>query len=323
MVIVITLLLVGLALVLIGGNIFVRASIGIAEWLRVPHAVMGGTLMALATTSPEVVVAITAGLQGNPGLAVGNAVGSILCNFALIASLMAVISPLTVRRGDVAVGFSALAVFCVVYFVLTRGGVVHRWESLLLLTTGSLYFITEIWRSIRGRAVSTLHDSKEIIQEPQATGTPWSSILLFVVGASVVVGGSRLLVFQASFLAERVGIPSMVIGLTIVAIGTSLPELITAVVAARKGVAELAVGNLIGANIVNLTIATGSAGVLIPLPVTRADNLLHFPALFLVVAVMGALLIGLQHLGRATGVALIIAYVIYLITVVSFSGFGT
>jgi cation:H+ antiporter len=316
------LLAVGLAVVVFGGDLFVRAAVGIAEWLRLPRVVVGGTLMALATTTPEIVVSITAGLSGDPGLAVGNAIGSIICNFALIAALMAVISPFRVQRSDVLFPFSVLLVFCVLYFLLTRGGVVQRWESAVLLVAGLFYFAGDFYRSLRGRAALSPLEAQEVIESHHPTKTPWGSVGLFVVGAGLVVGGSRLLVSNASFLAEQAGISSLVIGLTIVAIGTSLPELVTAVLSARKGVADLSVGNLIGANVANLTLVTGAAGVMAPIPVIRMDNVLNFPVLMVVVVTMAGLLVGRTSMGRTAGFCLLGLYVLFLAAALLFARSG-
>lgn len=312
-------LAVGLALVIYGGDVFVRAAVNIAEWLRLPRVVIGGTLMSLATTSPEVAVSLTASLRNEPGLAVGNAVGSVICNFALIGALAALISPYRILRKEVAVLFGLLLFICAAFFVVTRGGMMLRWEAAVMLGLGVLYFVGDFVASMLKRDALEKDADGNVIN---AVATPWKQIALFIGGAAVVVVGSRLLVDNASTLAAKLGISSLAIGLTIVAVGTSLPELVTAIISARKGVADLSVGNLIGANVANLTLVAGSAGVVLPIAVTRLDNVLNFPVMFGVVSFFAVMLMGFGRNNRLSGTLLLVTYFAYVSTLLTLAKQG-
>lgn len=309
------LLIFGLGLVVFGGDLFVRSSVGIAEWLRLPRVVVGGTLMALATSSPEVAVSITSGLRGEPGLAVGNAVGSILCNFALIAALMAVISPYRVELRDVRMPLLVLIGLCLLVLIFSIGRQVSQLEAGVLLLAGLAYFVGDLYRNLRGRGALTAVEADVVAEARHPVTTPWLSILLFGVGAVLVVGGSRLLVDNASAIAASFNISPLAIGLTIVAIGTSLPELVTAILSARKGVADLSVGNILGANVANIALVAGSAGVLSPISISDQDLYLNLPMLMAIVAVFSWLLMARRSVGRFAGSVLMTSYFAYLILV--------
>lgn len=319
MLLAIFLLALGLAMVIYGGDVFVRAAVRIAEWLRLPRVVIGGTLMSLATTSPEVAVSLTASLRNEPGLAVGNAVGSVICNFALIGALAALISPYRIKRKEVSLLFGLLLLICAVFFVMTRGGALLRWEAGVMLGFGALYFIGDFVVSMLKREPQERDADGKLMN---AIPTPWLHWLLFFVGAAIVIAGSRLLIDNASALAARLGISPLAIGYTIVAVGTSLPELVTAVISARKGVSDLSVGNLIGANVANLTLVAGSAGAVAAIPVTRLDNYLNFPTMFVVVGFFAVMLLGLGRNNRLSGGLLMTLYFAYVVTLLTLAKQG-
>ncbi|MFN4242692.1 MAG: calcium/sodium antiporter [Tepidisphaerales bacterium] len=319
MLLAILLLAIGLAMVIYGGDVFVRAAVRIAEWLRLPRVVIGGTLMSLATTSPEVAVSLTASLRNEPGLAVGNAVGSVICNFALIGALGALISPYRIKRKEVALLLGLLLLICVAFFIMTRGEALLRWEAAIMLALGAGYFIGDFVVSMLKREALERDADGNVIGE---IPTPWLHWLLFFVGAAIVIAGSRLLVDNASTLAAKMGISSLAIGLTIVAVGTSLPELVTAIISARKGVSDLSVGNLIGANVANLTLVAGSAGAVTAIPVTRLDNVLNFPVMFAVVGFFAFMLLVLGRNNRVSGGFMLAGYVAYVVTLLTLAKQG-
>jgi cation:H+ antiporter len=319
-------LLVGLALLIQGGGFFVAASVRVAEMLRLPRVVIGSTLVSLATTSPELVVSITAGLKGESGLAVGNAVGSCICNIALIVGVMAVIKHIDVHLPSLRVPFGAMAGFGFMLLLLTLDLGVSRSQGALLLVLGSLYFTLDFVRQKRDTQPADVAEAEAIEQEWTAgqrwLRTGWGTAAVFLLGGVMVVGGSKLLVESAVFIATALGVPSIVIGLTVVAVGTSLPELITAITSSRQNVSDLAIGNILGANVANLTLILGSAAAIQEVTMSRATQLFNFPALLLLMGVLFWVLRTGSRVSRREGFALLLYYACYLAGLIALTMLG-
>lgn len=312
----IVMLLGGLALIIQGGEWFVTAAVRIAGFLRMPRVVIGTTLVSLTTTMPELTVSILAGLRGQPGLAVGNAIGSVICNIGLILGLTAALKHVDVHLRALwfplatMVGLGALLLALTWDLRLTRG------QGVLLLALGAGYFIFDFVHSYRNRQPAAVREAA-VIQEERLVGrrffeTRTGAILQFVAGAAVVLLGSRLLVDGAGTVAARLGVPPIVVGLTVVALGTSLPEMVTAITSARQNVSDLSVGNVLGANIANLSLIVGAAAVLQDVTVDRFTLFFNLPAML---GMMGLLVLFLwtgQRVTRAEGALLMAAYVVYL-----------
>jgi cation:H+ antiporter len=301
----------GILLLIAGGELFVTSSVSIAAHARLPRILIGTTLVSLATTAPELAVSATASLRGQPGLAIGNAVGSAIANIGFILGLLCILRPLRVRPREFRVPSLVMLAMGVLLTVLTVPLVLERWAGVLLLACGGAYLVLDYRRHMprRQREQETVDSSEMELQSVPR------SIALFAVGAGLVLGGSWLLCSNGVRLAELVGIPPMIIGLTLVAFGTSLPELVTAITAARKGVPELSLGNILGANILNVTLVTGTAATVSPIPLTmtRTTQLYNFPAMvliFVLVLIMGRT--G-HRFTRNEGWVLIVAYAVYLV----------
>lgn len=311
------LLLGGLALIIKGGDFFVAAAIRIAEFLRMPRVVIGSTLVSLATTTPELVVSIMAGLRGESGLAVGNAVGSCICNIGLILGVTAALKHVDVHFCALRVPLFAMIGFGLVLFVMTLDLSLSRWQGAVLIAGGLAYFIWDFARHWRDRKPDDVAEATAIESEKAATHWAWlqtkpGTVVQFLVGAAIVVAGSKLLVDGAVGLSARLGIPSIVVGLTVVAVGTSLPELVTAVTSSRKSVSDLAVGNVLGANIANLTLIVGAAAVIQTVGMDRLTQLFNFPALLVIMAVLVLMLWTGRRVTRREGVVLLGIYALYL-----------
>lgn len=318
------LLLAGLALIVYGGESFVAASIRIAEFLRMPRVVIGSTLVSLGTTTPELVVSIMAGSRGESGLAVGNAVGSCLCNIGLILGLTAALRPVKVRFQTLQGPFLIMAGFGMLLFVFTLDLSLGPRQGWFLVVAGIGYFAWDFHRHWRVRDSRDRAEAAAIESQLGAVRWPWlrtrtGTGLQFGVGAGVVALGSRLLVEGASGVAAGLGIPSVVIGLTVVAIGTSLPELVTAVTSARRSASDLAVGNVLGANIANLSLIVGAAAALSPVVLDRWTQALNFPPLLGAMAGLYWLLWRRHGVTQLQGLALVGAYLGYLALVAGFA----
>jgi cation:H+ antiporter len=316
------LLLGGLALIVKGGDLFVAAAIRIAESLRMPRVVIGSTLVSLTTTMPELVVSIMSGLKGASDLAVGNAVGSVICNIGLILGITAAIKHVDVHPRALRTPLMAMFGAGLLLFLLTLDLHLSRWQGAVLLTTGVGYFIWNFWEHWRDRKPEDIAEAGAIEAGVTATrfawlGTKAGSAVQFAAGAAIVVLGSRLLVDGAVNIAVRLGVPSIVVGLTVVAVGTSLPELVTAITSSRKSVSDLAVGNVLGANIANLTLVVGVAAIVQDVVMDARTQLLNFPVMLVIMALLLWMLITDRRISRREGISLITVYALYVTMLVT------
>lgn len=317
------LLLGGLAVIVKGGDLFVAAALRLAGFLRLPRVVIGSTLVSLATTMPELVVSITAGLRGESGLAVGNAVGSVICNLALILGVTACLKPVEIHLASLRLPLATLLAAGVLLGLLTWDLRLERWQGGLLLTLGVGYFAGDFVRHWRSRKPAEVSEAKAIGEGVTETRFQWletkpGSLVQFLLGAIVVVLGSRLIVDGAVGVASLLGIPSIVIGLTVVAFGTSLPEFVTAVTSARSSVTDLAVGNVLGANIANLTLIAGTAALIRPVELDRLTQLFSFPVMIGLILLLLGMLWRARGLTRRNGVLLLTIYAAYLASLLLF-----
>lgn len=318
-------LLIGLALLVKGGELFVAAAVRIAEFLRMPRVVIGSTLVSLATTTPELVVSLMAGGKGESGLAVGNAVGSCICNVGLILGITAVFRQVDVHPRALRIPLLAMFGFGALLFVMTLDLSLSRWQGAGLVLGGLVYFIYDFVHHARDTQPADVAEAREI-EAAAAERFRWfqskaGSGVQFLLGTGIVVIGSRLLVDAAVNLAAAMGIPSIIIGLTVVAVGTSLPELVTAVMSSRSNASDLAVGNVLGANIANLTLIVGVAAMLSDVTMSRATLLVNLPAMLAVFGLLLWMLLNDRRVSRKEGVALLVTYSLYLCALVLLTAF--
>ena len=308
----ILLIAVGFALVAKGGDLFVDSSIQIGRALRIPRFVIGGTLVSLATTGPELVVSATAATMGDSGIALGNAVGSCICNIGLIVGTVALIMPVQVDRPD----FIRRAGWMVGGGLLV---VAFSWDLTLdRLYAGALLGLAIAY--LGWDLLGILRSRRETAAETQAaddTVALAGPVGWFAVGGTSVLAGSYLLVNAGQGLAAALGVPSAIIGFSVIAVGTSLPELVTGVTAARKGVPDLSLGNIIGANVLNLLLIVGLSGTIQPLVLDPFSQWYGFPWLgIFFLAIVGVVLKN-GVVRRAAGIGLLMLYALYMIGLVS------
>jgi cation:H+ antiporter len=321
------LLLAGLLLIIKGGDLFVSAAVRIAEFMRMPHVVVGSTLVSLATTTPELVVSVMAGAKGESGLAVGNAVGSVICNIGLILGVAATIKHVDVHPQVLRTPLVAMLACAVGLFLMTLDLELARWQGMVLLALGAGYFAWDFLQHARDRKRADIVEATDI-EQTVAGRFPWfhtrmGTAVQFALGAGIVVFGSRLLVDAAVNVAAALGIPPIIIGLTVVAVGTSLPELVTAVTSSRKSVSDLAVGNVLGANIANLTLVVGTAATLHAVRMDRFTQLFNFPAMLAMMGLLLGMMVTGRRVTRREGVTLLVVYGAYLTALVVFAVSGT
>ncbi len=261
----ILLLILGFALLVKGAEWLVEGASGIAERAGVPKLVIGLTIVAMGTSAPEAAISISASVKGSAAIAVGNVIGSNILNVLVILGLTAVIAPLSVHESTIKYEIPFVFFVTVIFAIIgLTDNEIGRVDGAILWVLFIAYLSYLFYMSVNHR----VHKHKEKQPDPaevRRQGRPvWQLIVMFVVGVALVIVGSNIAVDAATAIARIVGISERVIGLTIVALGTSLPELVTSLTAARKKEADIAVGNIVGSNIFNLLFVIGTAALISP-----------------------------------------------------------
>ena len=314
------LIVVGLALLVKGADFFVDGAAGIAGKCRISPLVIGLTVVAFGTSMPELAVSVTSAATGSADLSIGNVVGSNIANILLILGVSALICKLPVRRSSLVLDIPVLLLASVLLVALgVWGNALEWWDGLIFLAVFAVYMFI----LLRGARKGTAEPAPEQEKEPRTRlgiwyaarkQRTWFLLVITVVGLGMVVGGGTLLVEGAKYVARAAGMSERVIGLTVVAVGTSLPELVTSVVAAAKKQTDIAVGNIIGSNIFNILFIAGISSLIAPLEFRMTDNLIDA-----LVALAAALLLYFlamfdgHRLGRAAGVVFLLGYAAYYV----------
>ena len=259
----------GVLLLLAGAEGLVRGASALAIRVGIAPLVVGLTVVAIGTSSPELVVSVQAALAGQGGVAVGNVVGSNVANLGLIVGLAAVLSPMLVDRDLVRFDVPVMLASMALLIVFLKDGVLARWEGGLLLCAAVVYTVWKIRESRRAVKAERAALPPEVREALAEAAVGLKRHVLFVVGGvALLVYGSDLLLTGAVAAAAQLGVSEAVVGLTLVALGTSLPELATTAVAARRGEAEIALGNAVGSNIFNVFSVLGPASLVEPIRAT-------------------------------------------------------
>lgn len=307
----------GLVLLIKGGDWFVDGATDIAEHFHVPELIIGATVVSLGTTLPEVMVSATSAVSGHGEIAYGNAIGSIICNTSLIAAITVAVRPASIDpkslKLPVIFFFSAAAIYCLNAYLTGYFGYAI---GICLLVLLALYLFCTIRQGMKNPVPAGTEDA------PQGKVRPLGiSILLLVAGAALIAVGSRLLVDNGTLIAQALGVPESVIALTFVALGTSLPELVTAITSLVKGHGSLSLGNVIGANILNLVLVSGVASVLKPFSIPsekllwgrNASLVVDIPLMLFVMALLTLPPLFTKKLRRWQGIVLLCIYAAFCI----------
>lgn len=265
-------IVVGVVLVLWGADRLTEGAVAVAERLRVPQIVIGLTIVALGTSMPELCVSVVSALKGTPDLAVGNVVGSNIFNALLIVGVAALVAPMTILRSTVFKDVPCALVASVVLLMMCQNDwVITRLDGAILF----VFFLVFMRLTIKGATSAQPAPQEAEEKEASADKQPmkgWLAGLWMVVGLAALIGGSNLFVGGATEVARALNVSDAVIGLTIVAGGTSLPELATSVVAAKKGNSGIAIGNVLGSNVLNILFILGLTGMISPMHIEGITN---------------------------------------------------
>lgn len=320
------LLLGGFVLLVAGGEALVRGAGSLGRTMGLSSLIIGLTVVSFATSSPELAVSTGAALAGSPGLAVGNVVGSNIANILFVLGLTAVFGALTVRLQLIRADIPVMIVFSVLMVLLALDGTLSALEGGLLMVLLVVYLIALIVFARRQQRRGAAPDTAEAEHDDDGPGphrtrlraTTTRSVLtdlvLVAVGVAMLVAGAQLLVAGATDIAEAFGVSDLIIGLTVVAIGTSLPELATSIIAVLRGEREMAVGNLVGSNIFNIGAVLGVTAIIAPGGISIDSAAVNFdmPVMVATALVLLPLAFTGQAIARWEGVLLFALYVCYV-----------
>ena len=307
------LIFIGLVLLAIGAEGLVRGSSSAALRLGVTPLVVGLTIVAFGTGSPEFVVSIGSALNGNSGIALGNVIGSNISNIALILGIAAVIKPLNVRAEIVRRETPIMVIITGLLWLLLYDGELGRLDGAILSFGAVAYTFLTYYLSKQKQKKEVEEEFEEAYEKPK--GKVWRDVGFIAGGFALLIFGANLLLEGAVNVAKYFGLSEVVIGLTIIAIGTSLPELATSVTAARKGEADVALGNAIGSNVLNILAVLGITALIQPISLEGIRTL--DLAVMLGSAILLNVLLGRKFiLDRLEGLILIIGYVIYIYSLI-------
>ena len=301
----------GLCLLFLGGEALVRGSVAIAERLGVSKLLIGLVIVGFGTSTPELLVSVKAAIGGAPEIALGNVIGSNIANVLLVIGLASLIAPIVgwqraaVREALVAVLVSLTA------FALVQGAVLSRNEGIAMLAVLAGYLISSYWFARRDRSSNMFQKEAEEFTYV-STSLPWLPPLLTISGIVSLVFGADFLVNGAVNIARSIDVPDSVIGLSLVAVGTSLPELATAVVAAIKRQSEVVLGNVIGSNIFNILAILGVTVVIHPIEINDRFRLVDSPVMLAATLALLTLLFATKKIGALAGISMLISYALYM-----------
>ncbi|MCI5667518.1 MAG: calcium/sodium antiporter [Oscillospiraceae bacterium] len=307
----ILLLLAGFVLLIKGADFFVEGAASLARRLRIPSLVVGLTIVAIGTSAPELAVSISASLGGQNSMAVSNVIGSNVFNLLGVLGVCALIIPLGVTRDilrrDYPVSIAVSVLFFLMLLFVGAAGEITLWEALLLIALLIGYVCWTVMSALKNRSAADEAAPVKFVW--------WKCAVFIVAGVAGIVFGGNLVVDHASALGSAIGMSDSLVGLTICAVGTSLPELVTSVAACRKGENDMAIGNVVGSNILNVLCILGVSGAISPITVSGADlgnTLVDFGVYVVVCVLTYVFCLTQKRITRAEGGVLVGMYLLYM-----------
>lgn len=309
------LLLTGLVLLLIGAEALVRGASKLAVACGISPLVIGLTVVAFGTSAPEMAVSILSSLSGQANIAIGNVVGSNIFNILLILGLSALVAPLAVSQKLIKLDVPLMIIVSVAVYLFSLNGILSRPEGILLFLSIIAYTVFLILQSRREtRAVSEEYERQFGSKKTLSFKMMLNNVVLILAGLGLLVLGSKWMVHSAVGIAQKLGVSDLIIGLTIIAAGTSLPELATSVVAGIRGERDIAVGNVVGSNLFNILAVLGLSGLVSPSGTAVSPQALHFDMPVMIVVSVACLPVFLTggRISRREGFLLLCGYIAYV-----------
>lgn len=322
------LLIIGFFLLIKGADIFVDGASGISKKLGIPSVIVGLTIVSLGTSAPELAVSIVSSLQGSNEIAVGNVLGSNIFNTLMVFGVTLIIMPLIIKKSTIKKDFLINIAVTTLFLLLTFNGIllgkenyISRFDGFILLSGCILYILFLIW-TVKGQKVGKSKDvAAEMAIEDEGIehiNIP-KSIISLIIGAICIVIGGNIVVDSASSIATALGMSDKLVGLTIVAMGTSLPELVTSAMAALKGEEDMALGNILGSNIFNILLIIGASSIITPM-IVSSTLIVDFIFLILVTILTGILIFAHKgkekRLGKLEGILFVSLYIGYMVYII-------
>lgn len=305
-------LIMGFILLIKGADFFVDGASDIAKKLRIPSIIIGLTIVAFGTSAPELAVSMSAAIQGSNDIAIGNVVGSNIFNLMVVLGASAMITPIIVKKDIIKVDYPIsifitvlLAVFCLDKVFGADNITISRIDGIILLLCFAGFMIIVIREGLRHRAEDE-HELNLSKEKPM-----WLILILTAVGLAGIIIGGDITVDGAKAIASYLGLSDALIGLTVVALGTSLPELVTSIVAAKKGESDIAVGNVVGSNIFNILLILGVSASILPMKVSTT-YIYDIGILLAISVIFFVPMIFRKKIGRSMGIIMIITYAVYM-----------
>ncbi|MGL5226554.1 MAG: calcium/sodium antiporter [Bacteroidales bacterium] len=311
MIINILLLILSLILLYFGADFLVKGSSSMAVRFGIPPLIVGLTIVSLGTSSPELLVSIKSALMGQPELAAGNVIGSNIFNIGAILGICSMIAPLTIKRSLIKQDIPFFLLAAVAVCVLFYNGKINRWEA-SFFCAGAIFYTVLLIRNSRKAKQQLVASPKEDDSEIKVNKKWYVDLAFILIGLVLLIFGSNLLVDKATLIARSFNVSEAIIGLTIVAAGTGMPELATSVVATIKGNKDIAIGNVIGSNIYNIFLVLGLTSMIKPINTNGIDYVDTFTMLLLSVLLVPLMKSG-YVLKRWEGLLLFSVYVVYLL----------
>lgn len=303
----ILLFLLGLGLIIKGGDVFVDAATWMAEASGIPKFIVGATVVSIATTLPEIFASSIAAASGSTEIAVGNAIGSVTANTGLIMGVSVIFLPMAIKRAQVGVKAGMMLLSILALLLVCLDGQVTLWDAVLLFVLFLAFIAENVWSASK---------NKEKDERPEVTKKILLiNLLKFVLGAAALAIGSNLLVDNGKYLAKLMGVPERIIAITLIAIGTSLPELVTAITSLVKKQGSMSVGNIIGANIIDITMILPICSFISggTLSVPAASVSVDMPVCLLIAAIALIPTVLFKKFHRVQGVLMVGCYAAYLV----------
>ena len=307
----IILFLIGFVLITKGADIFINCTVDIGKKTKISEIILGATIVSFATTLPELTGSLFASLDGHTTMSLGNAVGSIICNTGLVLGLVAFISPFSVDK-KMFFSKSVLLLICVILLLLLGidKSITQR-DSIALLAMLVIYMYSN-YRSVVEKGSKSRINNTSKVKGNNNLGEWVKIVLLFALGLIMMVLGSRLLVDNGVIIAEWIGVPQGVISLTVIALGTSLPELVSSLTAIKKNHHAISVGNILGANILNIVSVIGISSIPNDIPILSQNMRIDFPFMIVLLLILILPTIKKNKLYRFQGLIMLIVYLIYI-----------
>lgn len=298
-------LISGLVLLYAGSTLLVEGAASTAVLFAVRPVIIGLTIVSLATSAPELLVSLVAAIKGSQGISIGNILGSNAINISLVLGISALIKPVNIASQIIKIDIPYMICVSLIFWILCFDSYIGHFDGIVLISLLIIFLIYSI-RSAKEK------NGNQTVAEPVRIKTIFKNILFVCAGIIMLSYGANFVVREAIQIAEKIGLTQTFIGISVVALGTSLPELATSAVAASKGQSDISVGNVVGSNLFNICLIMGVVGIFNPMRIDSGLHMFQFPFMALICLVLGGVAYSRQKIEKATGFLFILLFAVYI-----------